>query len=253
MSTDSPSDAAAETIDMGRPRQDYFTGSAQHTRRLYIFAGGFLVTAGLALGLIMISTPANWLYNAAVPAGLSLFFVYFFVTALWKGSQHVQVFDDGFVSRHRGRAFPCRWDHIETVTESITNVYLNGSYSHTAHKLVIQRQDGKQITLDQDIDSIQELAETIQGNAVQHLLPRAAKALNSGKAVGFGPVRLTENGIDNGKDLLAWDEIEGVKLEHGILSIRKKGLQKDWFSRPIAEMPNARVFLGVVDQLLSGE
>ncbi len=175
-----------------------------------------------------------------------LMFAGLLIRRLWQRRQRVLLLEHGFVVEDGHRVLAFRWDEIESLRESITEVIGHGVH-YVERTLVVCRRDGKTARLHSHYKDIDELCEAIQAAVCTRLVARAKKAIAEGKPVGFGPVRLTREGFDDGGlKLLPWKEYAGAVVEKGYLNVRSWGQKSDWFSRPMGDITNFRVLLALL-------
>jgi hypothetical protein len=155
--------------------------------------------------------------------------------------------DRGFVVDHGSHSVAFPWDEIDSVREIRSEIISHGAY-HVERLLEVRRRDGKTVRLNTYYRDADALYEAIQAAVFERLFPRAREALEAGRPVGFGPVRLTAEGFDDGGlQLLPWVEYAGFTVNKAFLNIRKRGQKSDWFSRALREIPNARVLLALLE------
>jgi len=98
---------------------------------------------------------------------------------------------------------------------------------------------------------VEELAATIRKNIFPLLYDKYAQAYNGGQTCTFGPVKISKaEGIQIGKKIYPWAEVEQVAIKKGILSVKKK--DGGWFSGAKAtasSIPNLEVLLAIIDQV----
>ena len=270
MSAELPETLLPKAEGLGEFQREFTVGSDFHRRSVILVAGLFVLLAGIGAGLFVIARDTNQIIIAAIFGSIAFPFLVILTVILLKHGRRVLVFANGFVSIRRKKVFSCRWDEIASVRESMSKVDNPRGEFHLAlqlscflsqeHWLIVKRRDGKEIRLDGHIRDIQDLGNILQSEAMARLLPRAVEALKQGRPVGFGPVRLTPEGLDTGNEALGWDKVESVLLgpdmpvesQHmtfstSILTIRKRGMKNDWFSRAFGDIPNALVLLALLN------
>ena len=60
---------------------------------------------------------------------------------------------------------------------------------------------------------------------------------------------ISKQGISNGKETIAWDQVKGINLDRGVINIQKEGKWFNWKSATVGGTPNVFVFLALVDQI----
>jgi hypothetical protein len=69
----------------------------------------------------------------------------------------------------------------------------------------------------------------------------------------FGPLGLSRRGIDNGKELLFWEDVQEIKNDGGLITVVKKGKWLSWLKVSVADVPNQVVFWSLVHDVLPGK
>jgi len=143
------------------------------------------------------------------------------------------------------------WDDIQCVWEQITEHYTNGIYTGTSYVYTLRLYDGTRLKYtNSGLNNVQKLGETILHETSQVLYPRALKTYNKGKTVDFGKLGISEDGLSYGSSLLAWDEIEAVRIKQGYIHVRKRDKWLNWCNIPFSSIPNPRVFISLVNQIV---
>jgi len=161
------------------------------------------------------------------------------------------IYQNGLAYRDRKGMRAWRWDEFGSLTSAVTKHYTNGIYTGTTHVYTVIKRDGETFKLNDTIKDVENLAGEIRTNIFPLLYDVYAQAYNQGQTCTFGPVKLSKDGgIQIGKKVYPWDEIEQVGIQKGILSVKKKGGR--WFSganAAAASIPNLEVMLSIVDQV----
>ena len=162
------------------------------------------------------------------------------------------VYQNGVAYRDRKGLRTWRWDEIGSLTSAVTKNYTNGIYTGTTHFYTLIKRDGEKFVINDSIAQVEDLAAEIRQNIFPLLYDVYAQAYNEGKNCTFGPVKLNKaGGIQVGKKVYPWDEIEQVAIQKGTLSVKKK--DGGWFSgasATAATIPNLEVMLSIVDQVV---
>ncbi|MBN1180029.1 MAG: hypothetical protein JXD18_12525 [Anaerolineae bacterium] len=231
-----------------------YAPSAKKQRSSLIFSAIF-ATLGL-LGVMIGIVAALWEWDAQLlcVSGGSLFFVAIgaisgFSTLRQRGTRAL-VFQDGVAYTH-GKTTVFRWDDVTAVWQNVTRHYRNGVYTGTTHVYTVQTGDGKKVAFNDVLDNIEGLGLKIQQECTNRLLPLALQAYDRGETLTFGKLGVSKAGMSKGdKDLLPWDEIKGVSLDKGIISIKKEGKWLRWSSVTVPQIPNIFVFTAIVDRVV---
>ena len=90
----------------------------------------------------------------------------------------------------------------------------------------------------------------MQNGVASVLYPRYVQALKNGQKITFGPLAMDQTKLYSGNKELTWAEVPTVKVDRGIISVKKEG--KGWFnwtSVSVPQIPNFYVFLSILDSL----
>ena len=163
----------------------------------------------------------------------------------------VAVYDKGFVYRDRKGFQPWRWEEVVSLTVAVTRHYTNGIYTGTTHIYTLFNHRNERLVLGDILKGIEQLAAAIEQAIFPNLYEHASTQYNAGQALVFGPLMVSKAGIQIGKRTYPWVEVEQVSIKQGMLKISKKS--GGWFSGasvPAASIPNLRVVLSIIDQVV---
>ncbi|TAK13543.1 MAG: hypothetical protein EPO32_04860 [Anaerolineae bacterium] len=162
------------------------------------------------------------------------------------------VYENGFSASNQKGLTAWPWEQVEYVVATVTRHYTNGIYTGTSHVYTLWNGKNEKVILNDQIKDVEALYEHIENRTYPLRYQRAADRYNSGQAVQFGQVTISKgDGLHIGKKQYAWDEIEEVRIEKGMLSVKKKG--GGWFSGASAGAgytPNLMVLLNILDQVV---
>jgi hypothetical protein len=221
------------------------------TRRLIVnkILGAVLAAAGVLLVFVdmLQRHPSGMFVLGGVLLALGL---WVFWTSVRDAGLRVLVFADGLSYTARGKTEICRWDDITEVVQQVTKHYTNGIYTGTTHIYTVRRTGAPELKLNDALDNVEQLGNEVQQQAYRRLMPRAIETFRSGGVVQFGKLKVSQQGLSNGKETLPWSEVKGVKLEGGVVSVAKQGKWLNWASATVAQTPNIFVFAGLVDAIV---
>lgn len=145
----------------------------------------------------------------------------------------VSLYERGFVY-HEGRKLQVvTWEQIRFVERlALARKKLPRRY----YKLTIK--DTGEITLPIVIAQIGELGAAIESEMVKRLFPGVLTAYEAHKPVPFPGFCLNQDGVSKSDERLSWLQVEQVSLAKEKLTIREKGVKKDWLSIPAAQVRN---------------
>lgn len=164
----------------------------------------------------------------------------------------IVVYANGFAHSDRKGVTVWRWDQINDIYANVVRHYTNGIYTGTTHTYTLYDTQGSKLILNDAIQDVDQLFGLIQNHSLQPRYQKLAGAYNTGNVVSFGPVKISkQGGLQIGKKLYGWNEIEQVAIQKGILSVKKK--DGGWFSGASAtsgSIPNLQVLLSILDQVI---
>lgn len=164
----------------------------------------------------------------------------------------VVVYDNGFAYSDRKGVQIWKWEQLNQVFANVVKHYTNGIYTGTTHTYTFQNNEGARLVMNDQIKDIENLYNLIQKNSLQVRYQKLANAYNTGNPVVFGPVQIgKESGLQIGKKIYHWSEIEQVAINKGVLSVKKK--DGGWFSGASAtagSIPNLHILLSILDQVV---
>lgn len=172
-------------------------------------------------------------------------FFYPFLYRSWR----VYVFSEGFAFTRGTKLDALRWEQIDSMLTSIVKKYMNGIYTGTQHKYTIRSSDGKQLVLNDRITNVEQLGDSISSMVTRVKLPEVVAAYKAGETITFGPLNVNQQGVSNGKELIAWEQIKEFRINNGIVTVKKEGKWLNWSSVRVANIPNLFIFLALVSAI----
>ena len=162
------------------------------------------------------------------------------------------VYEKGVVYRDRKGVKSWLWKDIDAFVADVTKHFGNKINSGATHIYQIIHHNGEKIVFGDLFPDVETIAETIRGFLNPSLYKRIAKVYNKDKVCDFGSVRVSKSdGLIVKKKTFAWEEIEFVKFEKGILVIKRKGKQKPKAVRiPASSILNLEILLTIIDQVV---
>jgi hypothetical protein len=214
---------------------------------LAIFWG--LVGLGLVVGGLLASRNDSSLL-CLVPPGIVLVGVGVWAFTQWRLKRNLRalVFPDGLVHIRGTKTNVFRWDEIESVWQSAQKARPTSRAVYRAY--TIADRNGRKAVFTSDFVGVQALGDTIQREVSERLLPHALEAFEAGETVRFGKLSLSQEGLSNDRETIPWDQVEEVKLERGIITVRKEGKWLSWANVTVGGTPNVLVFLTLVDRII---
>lgn len=195
-------------------------------------------------------TPDNWLFIS----GIGVFVVFYGATRLVvyrrEKSLVIGLYQNGLIYRSYKGGTAVLWDDIQSVT---AGVLANMAAHETHYTILIQTRSGREISIrtsNRILTEIGIINNAIQRQVTNRLLPRSMEAFKTGRTLAFGSLLVNRAGIRSGDKRIPWAEVEVVELKNGVVHIRQRNQGRNWSSMVAGSLPNALVFLGIVDQVL---
>ena len=157
------------------------------------------------------------------------------------------LYEHGIAYRQRGPLQQFRWDEVEAVWQAVTKHYYNGVYTGTTHSYTVRTKNGQKVVFDDKLGkNVELLGRGLQQGSAELLLPRYWQALQQGQKQTFGPLALDRDKLYAGQKELPWAEIKAIKIEQGIISVKKDKGWFNWASATVPQVPNFFVFYELV-------
>ncbi len=215
---------------------------------LFLIGAGFIVFSFAASNSDATSQLVLLLIGLAVVA---LGFSPFIATYLQRGL-HVYVCPNGLVYVNGSKSDVIRWDQIEAVWAQVTRRYYNGVYAGTTHLYTVRRADGATFKFNDKFHKVGDLGTMIERESSRQLLPKAIAAYNFGAPVVFGKLVVSQQGVSNGKEMLPWSQVKGIRVNRGVVTVSKEGKWLNWANIPVSRTPNIFVFMALVNYIVNG-
>jgi hypothetical protein len=226
-------------------------GTVKSVSGAFIFIGLSMGVIGLGLiigGLIASLSDTSLLCLSAaglLPMGASVWAVVQFAT---RRKRRVLIYPEGLVHIRGRKTQVFRWDAIEKTWVSFQKTRRGGR--SVQRIFTIQDAHGTKVQFGGDIIGIVKLGETIQEEVTKRLLPRAMETYNAGGSVQFGHLSLSQQGLSNGRETVPWSQIEEVKIDRGIITVRREGQWLNWANVTVSGTPNVFVFLTMANRIV---
>jgi hypothetical protein len=218
-------------------------------------AFGIVVADIIVFALIFILTGYVFSILIVVPIAAIVYGVY----GLMHYKLRVYTFAGGLIYANGDKIDTARWDQVAAVWQEQRRRRYGYSYfgiigalfsgSNMKESYTVQRHDGISISIDStSVGNIQQLGQVIQFEVTRLQAPQALASYNAGQAIPFGPFTISQQGITkNSGTPLPWNQLEGVTLKRGNISIKQTGKMLNWGLAPVGKIPNLGVFNAVVD------
>lgn len=170
-----------------------------------------------------------------------------------KDIQRVRVVEDGLAWLQRGIEHRLKWEDIQEVYR--TEMYLLGGagekpsdWNRTDFLRLILR-DGAPVRFDWVLTRYDRLVDAIFEETTLRLLPTAREKLQQEGGVTFGPVKVTEAGLESNGQLDRYDQIVQFRVGGNVVWHTRSGFERVFF---LGKIPNRRVLLELVREASRG-
>ncbi|MEU5695357.1 DUF6585 family protein [Actinosynnema sp. NPDC020468] len=222
---------------------------------------GACVVLPIVLGFVFWSSTGDPFTGLAI--GVPIMFVGFLVhtlvekrTGRLRPHHRVYQCDEGFVLPARrgkpARAF--RWGDFTAVHREGVETYYAGRYVGSRQSYRLVRGDGVEAVFDgadahdaRQPTDVAEFGAEAEHAVARHALPEAARTVERGRTVRFGRLAVAATGITVGGGDYLWSEIRELAVSNGSLTlwpVRGRRVKVE-----VADVPNFRVFLALVEHL----
>lgn len=243
------------TSHLGRPTAEY---RAKFTVKKAI-AVALLFAVGLGMFAAVIldssSVPPSTLIAVVIASVLFLALpIWVVLDAVRSRDIQVYVCPAGLLYLHGGKSEAICWDQVEAYWRKVVKTSSYGIQTGTTHRYTLRRSDGGTFKFTDTIGNVEALGNTIASETARALWPRYLAAYQAGHTLAFGKLSLNQQGVNDGKQWLAWSQISEIHITRGYLSLKKEG-DRQGNRRVIraSEIPNVDVFLALVNDIQSGK
>lgn len=161
------------------------------------------------------------------------------------------MYEHGLVDSCRGKLLVMRYDNINSLFQKIVTTKISGIEAGTDYVYTLKAQNGGTLVINQH----KEAGEYTRNQTFERLMPKAIETYEAGGEVSFGSLTVSKQGLSSRKGTLPWLEFHSIEVNNGRVNIGKKkenGNLRHWVSTEFTEIPNAYVFLTLVDKIHSG-
>jgi hypothetical protein len=246
-------DQPKRTSSLGKLVEQFYS---EPGNRLLVFSGtAFAIFVGI--GMMAVAGAFFFLErkNARVGQFLKLFvfgaaIVVMAVTAIirWIKAHglEVAVCEKGLQVNRQGIEQVFWWSDVNTVQVGFEKG--SGlSLIRQPAQLTIADRDGMRVSFDETLGRLQFLRRQVEAATLLNMMPAAQEAMQSGAAVGFGPVGVSLDGVHFKEKLLPWSDIRTAEDSGKELVIRGDGRWLAFCKLPLSKVPNSHVLLALIE------
>ncbi len=210
----------AQREELGELRKVY-RASNLHTGSV---AGGMLfMWLGflwiLLTGFLLFSRPSfpAWsILPGLAPFALGLLMI----LVSWKRSrsQHISLWQAGFIYERRQVRQVFRWDQIESIKGSAA---YSPQFGHSIIIYKVRRLDGLTVKLDATFPEIADVIDHLLEAFARQVAPPDLRIVSHRRKT-FSHLKLDRQGVSNQLEALSWQEMEEIAVEHGVMTVFPK-------------------------------
>ncbi len=226
---------------LGTPVKIHKTHSPLYSIALIL--GSILVMAAIMAIILFLNSIAVHFRIVYIIVLAPLFVLIYAVRSLITGSMQAYIYTEGFL-RARGKNYDViRWEQIESIW------YKRGTHNYGPRLTVTLRlDDGKVLKFDDTIGFVDALFSRIQDHVTRRQLPQKLIDFQRKQVVTFGKINVESRGINNGKELVPWDQIDKLDTtEKGLVVVIKSGHPLKWSPVKAQDTPNLLTLIALVD------
>ncbi|MDA0566839.1 hypothetical protein LG943_21345 [Streptomonospora sp. S1-112] len=234
-----------------------------------IVAAAALVFGGIILYLLIVSGLIASIFGIVL-IGAGVVVLGFSVAGMWmtandyRSGKELRVYEHGAVVRPRGdMPLTFRWADTRLLVSVVrrTSVY---TYAYallgSGNRPVVMGQNIMLVNVlsntegDSDygdlltapfFERIDVWGPMLEEGVTRAHLPRVRAELTAGRAVEFGPVTVSPEGLTVDRTQIPWGEVAGITIDNGYLHIKRTG-HLFRTSQPVSHIPNFLVLVAVV-------
>lgn len=224
---------------------------------------GGLASAGLALerwyfAYSHLGPVAVWHHSAsALVAAAALVLTGVVLLLLRPRSLDMEVRQDGLRWSRGRHSSSARWSQVREIHMHATRYFLPGLGKRTQAVLVLGlRPPGvssrklHRLRLAHTLSDFDGLVAAVKRQAYPLLIAEMTRAFRLGRPLTFGRLRLTSEGMRQGRRLIRWPDFAQVSLENGVVRLRSSASSGRRELRVQAhQLPNLEVCLQLIDLL----
>jgi len=246
-----PDDVALKVSELGTPLAEY---TARGQRLLFqLLAAPVIFLAGLGF---LAAPLLVFLWGGHGGAALFKLFalgcilvpgaVLLSVRAYRSWGLRVFVFPEGLIRIHRNEVQAFFWDQVETIwRKKIVGAW--GKLAKGSLIYTVKLQQGEEFHFDDQLYQVEQLGERMQQELLRIQWPTALAEFEAGAIMDFVKLRVSRQGLDNGKERVAWRDVSGVEFGDDNITINKRDKWLAWHKAPVAEIPNVHLLRALVE------
>ena len=166
----------------------------------------------------------------------------------------ISLHTSGMVYRRGRRKETLLWEQIQRVHTAAVSYGFSSLAWGAQTTLKLHTNDGRQFHLTHALTDMNDLAETIKRQVYPGLLDAYRHKFNQGDPLSFGPLSLTETGVQRDDQMLKWDHLGRVSLGRGSLLLEPSDHNKGKRIRiPAHRVPNVEICTQLIEHLRASQ
>lgn len=166
-------------------------------------------------------------------------------------SKGAAVYEGGMAVRDRTGIQAWRWEDILSLKTAVTRHHFLGIDTGTTQVYKLYNRQNQVLVLRDIYAHVEALAKFIQDGIFPILYEQSARQYLAGQKLIFGPVAIDQTGIQIGKRIFSWSEVQQVSIRRGILKVvRREGGWNGRASASVSAIPNLNVLLSIINQVV---
>jgi len=146
------------------------------------------------------------------------------------------------------------WKEINSIHTTAVRYGLLSLVWGAETTLILHTNNRRIIRLTQVLNDLSSLAETVKHHVYPGLLTEYRQIISQGGSLPFGPLLLTPDGVQRGREFLSWQDIGKISLERGRLRIPSRQNRKSSQIRvPVRQVPNIDLCVQLIQHLTAGQ
>jgi hypothetical protein len=136
---------------------------------------------------------------------------------------------DGLAYRTHGpEVSVCRWDEVAAIQSNVSiDFSAHLAFPLAFHEYTLVKHTGDKLLLDDGLKEIEPLIAAVKAAVFARIGPPLAQRYQQGELLTFGPVTVQrQNGLQLAGKRYAWDAIQDIRVEDGLLKVTLRAGQK---------------------------
>lgn len=165
-------------------------------------------------------------------------------------NEEVRLYENGFIYSTKKTIHIIKWEEIESVKESVTQMLINGFPARKLYSYEIKTQNDNKITIGNLFNKIEKIGERLKAETFNRRLPIVLEDFVRGKTIDFEKLKLNQNYISVAKGkTLPLSDFWRIDIETGKIRIFKKDGCKIWDTFDYKSIPNAPILITILSRI----